>query len=140
MLAAWTNFAKAASPNPPSLQSGREKNHTTATAPNNEEEEELSWPLFTAESRQCLVLQPEPEVRADPYPERMLLWRRLVWDPLINTVEMERLRAERVMVTAPAATTPLPSTWVAPAPPYYVPLWYPWRTQFQTWPILPTAG
>ncbi len=103
------------------------------------EEEELSWPTFSSESRECLLLQPEPAVAADPYPERMLLWQRLVWDPAISAVETERLKAERLVVNSGP-----PLGWGA-APVgvnYYVPLWYnyPWRGAYPTVPIFGAAG
>ena len=128
MLAAWTNFAKAGSPNPPTGSSN------PPTSSNNDT---LSWPAFSSEERECLLLQQEPEVVYDPYPERMLLWRRLVWDPAINAAETERLKAERVVVvTSPPSL--VNHHWVAPGQPYYhVPLWYPWRTTYTGYTSLP---
>jgi hypothetical protein len=79
-------------------------------------------------------------VAADPYPERMLLWQRLVWDPAISAVETERLKAERLVVNS----GPLLGSWGA-APVgvnYYVPLWYhhPWRSAYQPLPIFGATG
>jgi hypothetical protein len=129
MLASWTNFAKAGSPNPPT-SAGEESGDSGG-------EDELSWPVFTPEGRECLLLQSEPEVRADPYPERMLLWRRFVWDSSIHAAETERLKAERVVVGN--TNTPILTTWLAPGSPYYVPVLYPWRTTYPTLPFFPTT-
>ncbi|XP_023325100.1 uncharacterized protein LOC111698863 isoform X4 [Eurytemora carolleeae] len=62
MVSAWTNFARSRNP---------------------DSEMNISWAEYTQKSKSCLLLTNEPTMETNSYPERMLIWRKLVWDPIL---------------------------------------------------------
>lgn len=70
MTSYWTNFAKYGNPSP-------------------FVSEDLPLWLPYADKRHYMELKPEPEMRNNVEPERMMFWQRLFWDP--RESELERL-------------------------------------------------
>ena len=63
-----------------------------------------------------MVLQDEPEAVSSLYPERLLIWRKLVWEPAIQSVRDRRAKTS-LQRCLPAPTNPIRS---------YPVVGYPW--------------
>ena len=81
MATAWTDFAKTRNPDPESSLNWREYTQVNQQKILNVVLDYFT--IFFQNSKSCLLLQAEPAIENEPYPERMLIWRKLVWDPIL---------------------------------------------------------
>ena len=91
MLTLWTDFAKTSQMN--------------------------SWPEYSSSGGSFLSIGPNPETRENIFPERMLFWEKLVWEPLTKNIN-SKITAEKKQ-----PTVMVPSTLQYPWPPVLPPLW-----------------
>ena len=89
-----------------------------------------SWPEFSSNKGSFLSIGPNPETRENLFPERMLFWKKLVWEPLTKSLKTKMTidkKQKRVMV---------PSTLQYPWPSLIPPLWTQpyghWRPQIHS--------
>ena len=78
MLTLWTDFAKESAIN--------------------------SWPEYSQTEDSFLTIGPNPETRENIFPERMLFWEKLVWEPLTKTIQSQTM-SERKQTTVMIQST-----------------------------------
>eukprot|EP00090_Calanus_glacialis_P034725 TRINITY_DN5863_c0_g1_i2.p1 TRINITY_DN5863_c0_g1~~TRINITY_DN5863_c0_g1_i2.p1 ORF type:complete len:1103 (-),score=277.16 TRINITY_DN5863_c0_g1_i2:72-3380(-) len=91
MLNLWTDFAKASQMN--------------------------SWPEYSSTGGSFLSIGPNPETRENIFPERMLFWEKLVWEPLTKSI------SSQITADKKQPTVMVPSTLQYPWPPLIPPIW-----------------
>ena len=74
-----------------------------------------SWPQYSSDTGSYLSIGPSPETRQSMAPERMLLWDKLVWSPLVNRLKANtEKRKEDVGLVVPGSIKYLWPTIVQP--------------------------
>ena len=54
----------------------------------------ISWPEYSEDTGTFLSIGPDPETREDLFPERMLLWEKLVWSPLVRSLKTQKEKSK----------------------------------------------
>ena len=88
-----------------------------------------SWPNYSSNKRSFLSIGPEPETKENLFAERMLLWKKLVWEPIIKSLKTKVINKKKQTPMMLSSILPypfpslIPSTWTLPyghwRPPIY---------------------
>ena len=76
-----------------------------------------SWPEYSQTEDSFLTIGPNPETRENIFPERMLFWEKLVWEPLAKTIQSQTMSERK------QPTVMIQSTMQFPWPTLIQPVW-----------------